>query len=161
MKNYQKLEIGHKEFFSNRLLKRTILGYGAIAAVCYIIFFLIMRSVNLLHVTELRFVNYAIFGFVGYFALKELRKHLNLNYFQDFGAAFLTGIVSFFFLAIFLYVYLHIDAGFSEYLTTHVINGMNSTPSEIAIILFFEGSAMSAIVTLCVMQYFKRFLDKE
>jgi hypothetical protein len=38
---------------------------------------------------------------------------------------------------------------------------MNSTPSEIAIILFFEGSAMSAIVTLCVMQYFKRFLDKE
>jgi hypothetical protein len=161
MKNYQKLEIGQKEFFSNRLLKKTILLHALLAAVCYIIFFLIMRAVNLLHVTELRFVNYAIFGFAGYMALKELRKHISLNYFQDFGAAFLTGIVSFFFLAVFLYIYLHIDSGFSEYLTSHVVNGMSSTPSEISIILFFEGSAMSAIVTLCIMQYFKRFMDKE
>jgi len=160
MKDYQKLEMS-EGLMSNKVLKRIIILHGAMAAVCYIAFFLIMRSFGLLEVTELRFVNYAIFGFVGYHALSEIRKHAELNYFQDFGAAFLVGIVSFLILGIFMYIYLQIDAPFLQYLNRTVIAGANSSPSELSLILFFEGSAMSAVLTLCIMQLFKRFLDKE
>jgi hypothetical protein len=160
MKDYQKLEFNGR-LMSNRILKRIILLHGAMAAVCYIAFFFLMRSLNLIEMTELRFVNYFIFGLVGYHALSEIRKHAELNYFQDFGAAFLTGIVSFLILGAFLYIYLHIDTSFLQYLNRTVITGANSSPSELSLILFFEGSAMSAVVTLCMMQLFKRFLDKE
>jgi len=165
MKDYQKqIEINETHFLSNRSLKRTIIIHGVLAAISYIAFFLIMRAFNLLHVTELRFVNYAILGFVSYHALSDIRKTARLNYFQDFGAAFMVGIVSFLLLAIFLYIYLMIDASFSEYVTSTAMGGGDASPtspSEISIMLFFEGSAMSAVITLCVMQLFKRFLDKE
>jgi hypothetical protein len=160
MKEYQKLNIRQGEFFANRILKRIIVTHGIIAAVSYVVFFFIMRAFGLLEVTELRFVNYAIFGIVSYFALSELRKHFSLNYFQDLGASFLVGIVSFFFLSLFIYFYLHIDISFANYLKVYAADG-HSSPSELSIILFFEGSAMSAIVSFCVMQYFKKFMDKE
>lgn len=63
-------------------LRNTILKYGSICCVFYIAFLLLMKVFGLLHVTELRMVNYLIFATVGFYEISHLikRQHAYLSF---------------------------------------------------------------------------------
>lgn len=135
--------------------------YGVIGGVCYILNFFLFKILGLAHIIELSFVNFIILAAVAFIALREFRTQSQMNYIQGFGTAFFISVVSFAVLSVFMYVYLtYIDTEFMRYIQTKNIAGITITPGSIVTLLFFEGTAIGAIVALVLMQYFKKRLNQ-
>ncbi|MGZ3900581.1 MAG: hypothetical protein ACXVP4_10545, partial [Bacteroidia bacterium] len=143
-----------------RKVTKSVLIYGGISCVFYIIFMLIMKLAGFLEVTELRMVNYVILCLV---CLYEIRKWVKnretyVPFLQVFGTAFFTGLWSFFLFSVFLFIYSKFDSQLSALFAQQRMVVFNNMPS---IMIFFEGSAVSIIVALINLQYFRRFEEGE
>jgi len=139
---------------------KSVLTYGSISCVFYILFMLIMKVAGFLEVTELRMVNYVILCLV---CLYEIRKWVKnretyVPFLQVFGTAFFTGLWSFFLFSVFLFVYSKFDAQLSALFAQQHVALFHNVPS---ILIFFEGSAVSIIVALINLQYFRRYEEGE
>lgn len=139
------------------------INYGIFGAFIYIGFFLLMKVFGLIFVTELRFVNYILFACIGYWALNSARvmQTGKMDYLQSMGIAFLAGAISFFLLGVFVYFYAMADQTFLKVAIESVPSmGFVSGPLGPALLVASEGLAMSAIVSLCLMQHFRIYTDK-
>lgn len=139
---------------------RSVLVHGGISCVFYIIFMLVMKLVGLLEVTELRMVNYVILCLVCMYEIRKWVKEreVYVPFLQVFGTAFFTGLWSFFLFSIFLFVYAKFDPQLTELFAHQPMVVFSNFPS---IMIFFEGSAVSIIVALINLQYFRRFEEGE
>lgn len=155
----QSIKISPDEVSLSRM-KRGVLVYGSVACVFYIIFLLAMKLFGLMHVTELRMINYVILGVVGFLEIRSMVRQSGsyVPFLGVFGAVLFTGMWSFFLFAIFLFIYAKFDWQLNELFTEKSVGVFRSVPS---IILFFEGTAASIIVAFINMQYFRRYEEGE
>jgi len=146
----------HAAKISLTKMRNSILGYGAVSCAFYIVFLLLMKALNLLHVTELRMVNYVILCLVCIYQIKRwvYKTGAYVPFLQVFFTALFTGIASFIFFSIFLYVYARFDTAFNEMFVRNIPESLRFFPS---IVIVSEGSAMSIIVAFINLQYFRRY----
>jgi hypothetical protein len=137
-----------------------VIGYGILCCGLYIIFLLVMKVAGLLHVTELRFVNYVILCLVGMFEIRRWIKTRQsfVPFLQVIGTVFFTGVLSFFLFSIFLLIYSKFNTELAELFVEHTQGYFQSMPS---VVIFFEGSAASIIVAFINMQYYRRYEEGE
>src|SRR5688572_20244900 len=92
-------------------MRNSILGYGLIACFLYVVFLLLMKIFNLLHITELRMINYVILCFVCLYQIKKWVSETEsfVPFLQVFCTAFFTGVCSFIFFSLFLFIYTRFD----------------------------------------------------
>ncbi len=141
-------------------VRSSLVIWGALCAVFYIVFFLIMKAAGLAEVTGLRAVNYVVLFLVTFFGIKRW-VHQSGHYvpfLTVFLTAFLTGVFSFVLFCIFLTVYSQFDVQVTELFNQHAPESLRSIP---AVIVLFEGSAISIICGFINMQYFRRYEEGE
>ena len=141
-------------------LRNIIFKFGFISCSFYIIFLLLMKMFGLMHVTELRAVNYLILGAVGFYEIGQVvkKEHAYVSFLTVLSVVFFTGLFSFFLFSIFTFVYSKFDSEMAELLLKSTQNFITSMPS---IVIMFEGSAASIIVAFICMQYFRKFEEGE
>ncbi|MBA3665721.1 MAG: hypothetical protein H0W61_16180 [Bacteroidetes bacterium] len=137
-----------------------VLIHGGISCAFYIVFMLLMKLVGLLEVTELRMVNYVILCLVCLYEIRKWvkRRESYVPFLQVFCTAFFTGLWSFFLFSVFLFVYAKFDHQLNTLFAQQPMVLFNNVPS---VMIFFEGSAVSIIVALINLQYFRRFEEGE
>lgn len=141
-------------------MKKSVFAYGIICCVMYIAFLLLMKAFNLMHITQLRFVNYLILLFA---CMYQIKSWINKNgtyvpFLQVFCDTFFTGIWSFVLFTIFLFIYSRFDAQLAELFSKHASAYSEGIPS---VVIAFEGSAVSIIIAFINMQYFRRYEEGE
>jgi hypothetical protein len=146
--------------FSLKKMRYAALLYGSVSCVFYIIFLVAMKLAGLLHVTELRFVNYVILTFVGLFEIRRwiINRRAFVPFLQVFATVFFTGMWSFLLFSFFIYLYSFYDAELNELFVQSTMGYFQQMPS---IVIFFEGSAASIIVAFINMQYYRRYEEGE
>jgi hypothetical protein len=131
---------------------------GLVISVSLIAFFLLMVVVGLSEVLWLRYVNFVILLSGLVWAFKEYRRKVapeGIQYFDGLrmGARItLTAIIPF---AIFIFIYLRIDANFMEYIRQNAEFGRYLSPISAAAGVAFEGIVSGFLTSYCLMQYFK------
>lgn len=159
------MEADLQENIPQKEVRPIFIRYGFMAAGAYVIYFMIMKLAGLIEQTELRFVNYLIYAFFAYLALQAVRGKGNgtIDYLQGMGISFLTGVLSFVLLGAFIFIFSFLNTDFLGKVMQEVPTGfgVNMTPFGAALLVASEGIAMSAIISLCMMQYFKGFSSKK
>lgn len=141
-------------------MRNSIITYAALACVLYIAFLVFMKLINLMHVTELRMMNYVILCLVCLYQIKKWISKTGsyVPFLQVFCTAFFTGILSFLFFSIFLFVYARFDTQLNELFAQNTPESFRLMPTAI---ILFEGSAVSIITALINLQYFRRYEEEE
>ncbi len=141
-------------------MRDSVLVFGAISCVLYIAFLFLMKLFGLMHVTELRFVNYVILCFVGLYQIKRWIKQTGayVPFLQVLGTVLFTGVWSFILFSVFLYIYSKYNLELAELFVNRTMGVFPTVPS---IIILFEGAGASIIVAFINMQYFRRYEEGE
>ncbi|WP_339611331.1 DUF4199 domain-containing protein [uncultured Planktosalinus sp.] len=131
--------------------------YGLIITVLLIIYFLVLRLLNLHTLTVLSAFNAVIFGFGIYKAITSYKKnHASFKYEEGFQAGLLSGALAavLFGIAMAVYMY-HIEPGFA----TTIIDGwglnLSNGPLTLIVSVLIMGLATSFVLTLAFMQLLK------
>ena len=150
----------HAAKISLTKMRNSILTYGFISCLFYIGFLLLMKMLNLMHITELRMVNYVILCLICMYQIKRwvFKTGAYVPFLQVFCTALFTGICSFAFFSAFLFVYTRFDNDLNELFIQNTNTFLSSLPT---VIVFLEGSAISIIVALINLQYFRRYEEGE
>ena len=135
------------------------LKYGLFIAGCLIAYFLILKLFNLHTNIWLRTAN-GLFMAVGiYFSIKYYKFKFNADftYVDGFKTGLLTGFIAtgvfVFFMAIYLF---HLDKEFAQNIAKDWFNSGNQGVAVLILIIVMEGLASTAVLTLTVMQIFKK-----
>jgi hypothetical protein len=141
-------------------MRGSILNYSITCCVLYIAFLLLMKMLNLMHITELRFFNYVLLCVVCIYQIKRWVNKTGafVPFLQVFFTALFTGIGSFLFFSAFLFVYTKFDTQLNELFVQNTPAPFRFLPS---VLILFEGSAASIIVALINLQYFRRYEEGE
>ena len=150
----------HAAKISTRKIRNSILAYGFVACLLYIVFLLTMKMFDLVHITELRMVNYVILLFV---CFAEIKRWVNktgayVPFLKVFTMSFFTGIWSFLLFNLFLYAYTQFDFELNELFIQTVAKPFQFQPTTV---IMLEGSAMSIIVAFINLQFFRRYEEGE
>ncbi|MBL7933295.1 MAG: hypothetical protein JNL60_15420 [Bacteroidia bacterium] len=131
--------------------KRNIILFALINCACYVVFMLIVKYTNLLHVAGMRTINYAILAILSIVQVKSLAKQeIHFPFLEVFSVTIVTGTISFFLFSIFLFFY----SFFDPYLNNLYIMDIEYTPRLAPpLLMFFEGSGISVIIGLITMEY--------
>ena len=140
--------------------RNSILKYGFIACMFYIAFLLLMRVLNLHTITELRMVNYV---FLCVICIVEIKRQVSkgkgyVPFLEVFFESFFTGIFSFFLFSVFLFFYTRIDEQMNEIILSRATETLKQIPTAIVLL---EGTAVSIVVALINLQYFRRYEEGE
>lgn len=142
-----------------REANKIIVRYSVIGGILFIAYFLLMQLMGLAHVTILRFANYLIFVLIGIFELQKIREKCNnqIYYLQGFGINIITGIFSFMIFGVFVFIYSYFDPFFIDTVSRMYPASASFAHYNAVFLVVSEGIAYSAILSLCLMQYYKRF----
>src|SRR5688572_29334827 len=134
-------------------VRKSILIWGLLCCLAYIVLLFIMKVAGLLPVTGLRTLNYAVLFIVCFAGIKRWVSQTEhfVPFLTVFLTSFLTGVFSFVLFCIFLMFYSSYDTELSDLFRTHAPDALRSVPSAVVL---FEGSAVSIIVAFINMQYF-------
>ena len=142
---------------------KLVLKYSIIATVGYVIIFLLMRLMNLHYIVGLRGLNYVLLFIVTAFAIKTYKEESQdqMSYLEGFLTSFLITNVSFTLFPFLMYIYLKfLDRGFLEFIVNYSPMGIELSPLSAALLLFFEGHSVGIVISLILMQYFKKNVNK-
>ncbi len=131
---------------------------GIVTAVTLILYFLLMKLLGLAYILEFRFFNLIIMLAAVWYAITKLKHEYQGEdfYLRGMAIGFYTSVIAAFLFAAFMALYLHfIDPGFLKYVQSKVAHGPVLTIPSIFILLFSEGIASGAIITLSAMQFLK------
>jgi hypothetical protein len=150
----------HAAKISLTKMRNSILLFGFISALLYIGFLLTMKTLNLMHITELRLFNYVILCLVCMYQIKRwvIKTGAYVPFLHVFTTTFFTGILSFVFFSSFLYFYTMIDVELNQLFIENAKDVFSFFPT---LVILFEGSAISIIVALINLQYFRRYEEGE
>jgi len=142
-------------------LKATGIKYGLITAAICIVYFLVMDMAGLIHITALRFFNYA-FVLLGLFlAMNEVihKQHTHrINYLPGIALGFIIVFINAIIFSIFIFIYARfVDLNFVSLITPD-LPPYNGTLNSyiIGVFTFSESIMFGAVLSFIIMQYFKR-----
>lgn len=129
---------------------------GILLAAAMIIFFFVMKMMNMEKIVELRMLNLPIMIIGIILAERRYKKENNgeMEYLEGFGLGIISAFVSVILFAIFMSIYLSTHPDFMEFVKEHVIMGEYLTPLRAAVGILIEGSTSGVICTFIIMQYF-------
>ncbi len=136
---------------------------GLVISTLFIGWFLLMNSLGLAHVSELRYVNFVFLlgGLVYVFHHFKQPGH-DIEYLPGIGLGFITTAASIVPFAAFLYIYFsYVDTALLEQIkSSSALMGTYLTPFAIAGAIVMEGLAYGLIVSFVIMQYYKSGFEK-
>lgn len=133
--------------------------YGILGTVSFIAIFFFMKWINLVHITELRSLNFVVLFFIVYYALRNYKQEVKnkMGYLTGLAVGILISMIAYVAFAAFMGFYLrYLDPEFMQYLKETVMFGRYMNPMSMAVVLIFEGGAGGAIITFSLMQLMKR-----
>lgn len=134
---------------------------GIAICISFIAYFMVMKYLDLLYMTELRFLNIFILitGLIVTFRYYRKQTNvLNVPYFEGLGLGLLTSFVSFALFAVFIYFYfLKVDPALLQSLKGNTVmlgnTSMNALYTAATVVL--QGMVSGLIVSFVIMQYYK------
>ena len=131
---------------------------GSICGVAYIAFFLVMKALGLMHVTELRVFNYVILLGATFLMIRKwvVDSHHYVPFLRVVAATFFTGLWSFIVFGAFLLFYSMYDEELLRLFLQKTGGSFDTWPS---IVVLFEGAGVSIITAFLLMQYFRKYED--
>jgi len=128
-------------------------NYGLKISAGLIIFFSVMRIINLHHHVELRLVNLLILSVGVYFALKKYKEThgAHMNYFRGLITGASISAISSTIFGIFMFLYMKIDAGLMQSIIDNEPMGHYLNPYIASFIVALEGLFSGILVTFLVM----------
>ena len=150
----------HAAKISLTKMRNSIFLHGLIACLLYIGYLLTMKTLNLMHITELRLFNYVILCLVCMYQIKKwvIKTGAYVPFLHVFTTAFFTSMLSFILFSAFLYIYTMVDAELNQLFIENAKDIFSFFPT---LVILFEGSAISIIVALINLQYFRRYEEGE
>lgn len=151
-----------KENKKERVLSKEGLGLrtGLVTSALLILYFLIMKWFNLIHIVELRFVNILILMGGVLFALNTYRhdRHLNkITYLKGLSVGFITTLVTAAVFSFFMLLYLNLfDTGFLKLVQQDAWFGAYLNPGGASLAVFLETAASGSIFSFMCMQFLKK-----
>jgi hypothetical protein len=142
---------------AKRTSTRTSIIGGLLTGGTLIVYFLVMRLLNLHYIFELRYFN-AVILFLGVlFLLQKLRNDKGkIAYLAGLGAGFTMVFVSALVFSIFIFAYLmFIDPAFLQFIKTHTPTGEDLDVWILVGLIFSEALSSGAVFTFMLMQYYK------
>ena len=118
-------------------VKNGLIAFGGLVA-----YFFLMKGVGLVHIVELRSLNFLIM--------------VGLAYFNGLGLGIRTTVVSVVPFALFIFFYLKLDPAFMETIRANEMFGYHLNPYLLAFLIAFEGSLSGFFIAYTLMQYMKR-----
>ena len=135
------------------------IGAGMMTAGCYMIFFILMKYMNLVQVLELRALNFFIL-LTGIIQALNKFKNANdnhINYFEGLGLGMLTAVVSTLIFTVFIGIYLSFNSELMTYIKVHGMMGSYLNPSACAFVILIEGIVSGALISFGCMQYYRKY----
>ena len=132
--------------------------YGIITSLGLIVYFLIIKLLNLHTNPWFRLLNGLVVAYGIYAAIKryKLVSGTTFNYINGFKVAIVTGFLATFVFALFMGIYMfHIDTAFMNTLLQDWFQDMNYGGGILIFVIIIEGLASTAILALTYMQIFK------
>ncbi len=141
-------------------MSSSIAAYAMISCILYIAFLLLMKYFGLERLTELRMFNYVLLCVACIIQIKRWVRKTGtyVPFLQVFFTAFFTGVLSFLLFGIFLEIFIQFDYTLKDLFLQNVPTQFQFLPS---IVVFFEGTAVSIIVALINLQYFRRYEEHD
>lgn len=138
-------------------IDRLRLKYGLLIFSGLTAFFVLMKTLGLVHVLELRVLNLFIVGAGIYFGLREYRSTFEqaTNYFNSFRFGLITGSLGIIPFALMMVAYLSASSEFMDEVRATEIMRAFLNPVNVGFVLLAEGLGSVFLVTYTVMQYLK------
>lgn len=129
--------------------------YGVFLAIGLTIYFVLMKLVGLVHITELRILNVFILIWALYGCLKGIKEATGeSNYFKNLVAGVLTATVGVGLFAIFLWFYMSfLDTGLMDSIRENEAMGRFLNPYMISFIIALEGVFSGLLFTFILNNY--------
>jgi hypothetical protein len=142
-------------------IRTTGIKYGLITAGICIVYFLVMRSAGLIHVTALRLLNYAILAVGIYLALNEIKRKIQkhrVNYLPGLALGFAIIFLSAVVFSVFIFIYARfLDPNFIQIIKPDLPNYYGDLNAyAIGVFIFSESIMFGVVLNFLVMQFFKR-----
>ena len=139
----------------------TLIKTSALTALGMAVYFLLMKLIGLNEIVELRYLNFFILMYGIRYILIRRRAENNgeLEYLHGMMAGFMTGLFAAVLFSGFLYIYLHVDLGFLNYLKTTQSLGIHLTPLSAVLVTFLEEVSISAIISFALVHILNRDKD--
>jgi hypothetical protein len=139
--------------------KKLELKIGLMTCLVLILFFFLMKYLNLIQIVELRCLNFFIlFGGIN-IGYRYYRKQIesNIEYFSGFFFGFYTCIFAVIPFALFVFLYLwKIDPDLVNGLKNNsLFMGVEITPEKAAITTVIEGTVSGVLISYILMQYYR------
>ncbi len=135
------------------------LKYGLLITVGLIAYFLILRLFNLHENPWLRLFNGVVMAVGIYFAIKHYKFSDKdaFTYVDGFKTGLITGFIATFLFTGFMAIYMfHLDQEFASKLLKDWFQNFSEGTGILVFIIFIEGLASTAVLTLTCMQIFKK-----
>ena len=145
------------KFKSTLNIENISLRWGLVVFLLLSAYFIIMKSLGLIHVLELRAFN-ALIMFYGCFMTCLMTKNSlkDFSYLKGLGAGVLTAFISSSIFAAFGFLYLTVlNPGFMAELKANELFGRYLNEYMASLQIFIEGSASGILFTYASMQYLK------
>jgi glucan phosphoethanolaminetransferase (alkaline phosphatase superfamily) len=130
-------------------------NYGLKIAAGLIAYFMVMKLIGLGHHVELRLLNLFILVAGVYFALKKFKAthEDHLNYFRALATGVATASVGSVVFALFLFLYMKLDAGMMQSIIENEPMGRYLNPYMASFIVALEGVFSGLLVTFVLINY--------
>jgi hypothetical protein len=139
--------------------QKVSLKYGIFVGIAHVLFFLVMRLLNLQNRVELSFLS-AIFLIIGIaVAISQFKKAKGgeINYFQGLAIGATTGVISSTILALFLVVYVNVlDTAYLTSLQSSSLFPTSLSVLSLLVLTIIYGTIPGFIIAFVAMQWFKR-----
>ncbi|HMP99293.1 MAG TPA: hypothetical protein PKC24_05880 [Cyclobacteriaceae bacterium] len=129
--------------------------YGIFLAIGLTIYFILMKLVGLVHITELRILNVFILIWALWGCLKGIQQSAEgTNYFKNLISGVLTATVGVGLFALFLFFYMSfIDTGLMDSIRENEAMGRFLNPYMISFIILLEGVFSGLLFTFILNNY--------
>ena len=137
-------------------IEKTAEKYGLFTAVGLIALFFIMKLLGIVHVIELRALNFFVLAIGVVMALKYFRKTNpeSFTYLKGLGLGVLTGIIASVLFGLFVFIYTNfLDPAFMQSIIENEPFGRYLNPYIAGVAVTVEGIASGLILAFIVMNY--------
>ena len=139
--------------------QKVSLKYGIFIGIAHILFFLVMRLLNLQNRVELSFLSglFVVIGIAVAIANFKKARGGTINYFQGLAIGATTGVVSSTILALFLVIYVTtLDTAYLASLQSSSLFPVSLSVLSLFVLTIIYGTIPGFIIAFVAMQWFKR-----
>lgn len=140
-------------------IERLAVVTGVFICIAMIIYFMLMASMGLAGIAELRFLNFIIAAAGAVMAIRYYnnKTRTHIQYLEGLTLSFVSIIVSAVLFALFIFFYFsRLNPGLLDTIRTDApIMGKYLTPFSASVSVIAEGIVSGLILSFCLMQYFK------